>query len=201
MRKQRDYSIAALIGFVIGWLALFPESHLGVHPTFAVIIVTVIGFTAFIPLWLLWCGILGRRHCAIHDFGKFAAVGALNTFIDLGILNLFMLLTGISTGAFFVITKTIAYICASANSYFFNKIWTFRSGTPVSRREYILFVTLSLIGAAVNVGVAAFIVQVIPRPEFINSPLWANIASLVGTIVLMIWNFFAYRTYVFKKHQ
>ncbi|MFA6364926.1 MAG: GtrA family protein [Candidatus Paceibacterota bacterium] len=201
MGKRNDYIIAALIGFVIGWLALFPESHFGVHPTLAVIIVTVIGATAFVPLWLLWCSILGRRHCAIQDFGKFTAVGALNSFIDLGILNLFMLLTGISSGIFFVIAKTVAYICASTNSYFFNKVWTFRSGAPILKREYALFVILSLIGAVVNVGVTAFVVQVIPRPMAVSGPLWANIASLVGTLILMIWNFFSYRTYVFTKQQ
>jgi len=135
---------------------------------------------------------------AANDFLKFGAVGALNFLIDFGVLNALMFFSGISSGAFFSVAKAVAYFTANTNSYFFNKRWTFKSRAPATRKEYGTFLFFSLIGALLNVGVSSLIVGAVPQPQSIGGPLWANIASLAGAGVLMIWNFFTYRTYVFR---
>lgn len=133
-----------------------------------------------------------------NDFLKFGAVGALNFLIDFGVLNVLMFFSGISSGAFFSAAKAVAYFTANANSYFFNKRWTFRSEAPVTKGEYGRFLFFSLVGALLNVGVSSLIVGAVPQPQSVGGPLWANIASLAGAAVLMLWNFFTYRTYVFR---
>ncbi len=197
MKRYNDYGIAALIGFCLGWLALFPEAHMGFHPTLALAAVSVVGFTLVVPLGLLWCGILGRRHCAIPEFGKFTVVGAMNTAIDFGVLNLFMFFSGITSGPFFILAKTIAYGLANLNGYILHKRWTFEGAHPTVQKQYPLFLAFSLIGAAINVGLTALLVELVVPPFAMSAQLWANIASLVGAAGLLAWNFVTYRTYVF----
>lgn len=199
MKRYNDYLIAALIGFNIGWLALFPEVHLGLQPTFALVLMSVIGFALAVPLGLFWCGLLGRRHCAIREFGKFSAVGAMNTAIDLGILNLFMFFTGYASGLFFIIAKTIAYFIANLNAFVLNKYWTFGDATAGARKQYPIFLLFSIAGAVINVGVTTALVEYIAPPFAMSAPLWANVAALIGTGALFILNFITYRTYVFAR--
>lgn len=139
-----------------------------------------------------------RFRQASHDFMKFGMVGTLNFLIDFGILNALMFFSGISSGVFFSVAKAVAYFVANTNSYFFNKRWTFGDRTPATRKEYGSFLLFSLIGALLNVGVSSLIVGAVPQPQSVGGPLWANIASLAGAGVLMLWNFFTYRTYVFR---
>ncbi len=201
MRRYNDYGIAALIGFCIGWLALFPEIDIGLHPTLALVLMSVIGFTLVVPLGLLWCGILGRKHCAIPEFGRFTVVGAMNTAIDFGTLNLFMFLSGVASGPFFILAKTVAYALANLNGYVFHKYWTYGDPTSSMRKQYPMFLGLSLIGAVINVAITVLIVEFIAPPFGVSAPLWANAASLIGTAGLFMWNFVTYRTYVFPRRS
>ena len=199
MKRSNDYFIAALIGFCAGWLALFPERDLGLHPTLALIAVSVVGFTLFVPAGLLWCSLLGRRHCGIEEFGKFSAVGAMNTAIDFGTLNLFMFFTGLASGPYFILAKTFAYGLANLNGYTLHKYWTYGNTASAVKRQYPMFLAFSLFGAAINVVITALIVELVAPPLGMNAPLWANVASLAGTAGLFLWNFITYRTYVFAR--
>lgn len=126
---------------------------------------------------------------------KFLLVGALNTFVDLAMLNLLIFLTGIASGLPFTIFKGISFLVAVSNSYLWNKHWTFRS----NKKVFLQFLMVATIGLFLNVGAASFVVNVI-GPQFgFKNQLWANIGAAAGTLVVMAWNFAGYKFFVFRK--
>src|SRR5690348_7077115 len=56
---------------------------------------------------------------------RFAVVGAINTAVDLLVLNVLILITHTGQrGASFALFKTVAFVCAVVNSYVMNRSWT-----------------------------------------------------------------------------
>ncbi len=196
--RRRDFYFAVLIGFAFGWFFLLPAKNFGFTITPAFIFLSVAGFSVFSPLALFITYLLNRFVSGFFQFGKFAAVGALNTLIDLGILNFLIILTDITGGIYFSVFKGASFLTAVTNSYFLNKFWTFGSRLPATLEEYLRFAFFTLIGLLINVAVASFVVSVL-GPLFGASPkVWANVGALVATIVSLIWNFFAYKKFVFS---
>ncbi|MBI2507244.1 MAG: GtrA family protein [Candidatus Niyogibacteria bacterium] len=133
------------------------------------------------------------------QFAKFFAVGLLNTAIDFGVLNLLIFITDITSGIYFSVFKAASFIVASVNSYIWNRLWVFGSREKRTGREFAQFLTVSIIGAALNVGAASFVVNYI-TPQFGFGPkLWANIGAVAGTAAGLIWNFLGYKFVVFKE--
>jgi len=195
---KKDFTLVTIIGFLVGWLVLFPAHNIGLSLSPLFIAASVLGFTLLAPLALLVLKFLGRTWSVFEQFGKFAAVGTLNTLIDLGILNLFIFLTGISGGYPFAGFKTVSFLFATTNSYFWNKLWTFQSKTPITGTEYARFLLFTLVGTLLNVSVASLIVNGMGAPSGISENLWANIGALVAVAVSFLWNFISYRRIVFK---
>jgi len=195
---KRDFYLVTLIGFLVGWLVLLPAKNLGIDITPVFILGSVLSFTVFAPIALLILKLLSRFWKVLEQFGKFAAVGTLNTLIDLGVLNLLIILTDISSGSYFSIFKAVSFLAAATNSYFWNKFWTFESRLPVTANEYVRFLFFTLIGTLINVAVASFVVSVIGAPGGINPKTWANIGAVLAVAVSFLWNFLSYRYIVFK---
>ncbi len=138
---------------------------------------------------------------SLKEFVRFMIVGVLNTLIDLAVLNALMISTGHSYGLSFALFKAMSFSVAATNSYFWNKFWTFKHNLPVSGREYMKFIFFSAIGAIINVSVATFVVNVLPRPIIVNSILWANVGALSASIASKFFNFSSYKFVVFKHSQ
>lgn len=131
---------------------------------------------------------------------KFVLVGILNTLIDLGVLNLLILATGIASGLGYSAFKGISFAVAVINSYFWNKFWTFKSaGTGKAGKEFLQFLVVSTVAFFINVGIASFVVNVI-GPQFgTGAKMWANVGAIAATFCAMFWNFMGYKFIVFKK--
>ena len=198
---KRDFFLVAIIGFLVGWLVLLPAKNLGLNITPFFIAASVVGFTIFAPIALFVLKLLSQFWKVLDQFGKFAAVGTLNTLIDLGILNLLILLTDISAGVYYGLFKAISFLAASTNSYFWNKFWTFGSRLPVTTSEYVRFLFFTLIGTLINVAVASFIVSIIGAPHGVSLKTWANIGAVLAVFVSFLWNFLSYRYVVFKSNE
>lgn len=203
---KKDFSVVTLIGFLIGCLALLPLTNIGLPFTPFVIIAVVLGCTAFAGLALFILNRLSRRFSALAQFGKFAAVGTLNALLDLGLLNLLMFLTNVSAGIYFTAFKTISAFAGKNNSYFWNKFWAFegKRGSASWReqvlwKEYLSFITFTLIGLIFNVAIATVLVNTVGAPLGMDARVWANIASVIAMLAAMLWNFFSYRWVVFKN--
>jgi putative flippase GtrA len=135
----------------------------------------------------------------IRQFVKFFTVGVMNTVVDLLILNTLIFATGKGQngGYIFSIFKTISFSLAVLNSYFLNKLWVFKgSGKNTTAIQFSSFLTISIISAFINVGVATLVVTHLP--PVIHRELWPSIGALCGTGVAFMWNFFGYKYIVFK---
>ncbi len=147
---------------------------------------------------LLAAYFLAKKFPLFYQVAQFVLVGGLNTLIDIGILNLLILIFGIATGFFFSIFKAISFAVAVTNSYFWNKFWTFQHKEKTGVEEISRFLGISLAGFAINVAVATLVVNII-GPQFgLNQKIWANIGAALAAIAGMTWNFVGYKLVVFK---
>ena len=135
---------------------------------------------------------------------RFGVVGAINTAVDLIVLNVLILITRTGQrGASFALFKTIAFVCAVLNSYVMNRSWTFKSAkTKHPMLEGSQFMFVSVLGAVVNVG-SSWYVATFTHPAWgINPRWWPSLAALVGTAFSLGFNFLGYKFWVFahRKH-
>lgn len=198
---MKDFLLVSLIGFFVGWLILPIAANFDFQITPKLILFSVVGFAIFAPLVLAAIYFLGRFWSVLRQFGKFAAVGTLNTLLDISVLNLLIYFTGFTAGLYFSLFKTISFLVAATNSYFWNKFWTFQSKTPVNFAEYFRFAVFTFIGVLLNSGTASFLVNIVgPKANF--SPIaWANLAALLAVAVSFLWNFCSYRYFIFKNSK
>jgi len=133
---------------------------------------------------------------------RFAVVGAINTFVDLAVLNLLIILTRTGqTGAPFALYKTIAFVCAVLNSYLINRNWTFdRSGHKYKLIEAGQFLFVAILGALINVG-SSWSVVTYMHPVSELERWWPSVAALVGTAFSLGFNFIGYKFWVFTSKQ
>ncbi|QWR77743.1 GtrA family protein [Candidatus Magnetomonas plexicatena] len=141
------------------------------------------------------------RKKTIRQFIRFALIGALNTVVDMAILNLETILTGLKTGTPFAVQKALSFLVAVIFSYYLNKKWAFEHKDGTKGGKFSHFVAVSLIGMAVNVASASLVVNIV-RPglnlTWIGDQVWVNIGSLCGTACGLLWNFLGYKFFVFK---
>jgi putative flippase GtrA len=131
------------------------------------------------------------------QFGKFLAVGTLNTMIDFGTLNLLSWLTGIYGGVRLAPINVLGVLLALTNSYLLNGHWTFkapaRPGGRVGR-----FVLVSLIGVSLNTALVVALTHVLPGPAGLTPQLWENLAKALATGGTLLWDFLGYKFFVFR---
>jgi putative flippase GtrA len=199
--NKKDLLLVTIIGGAVGILVQPMIQNLVTSPTFFIRIGAFLGFLILAPLALTIAYFLSKILPVLYQFAKFGAVGVLNSFIDFGILNLLIFLFSIGSGLWFSIFKAISFLCATTNSYFWNKYWTFESSNKPKVSEAAKFYTIAIIGGFLNVSVASLIFSGINRPEYIPVNLWANVAALGGILSAFIWNFLGYKFVVFKKEE
>jgi putative flippase GtrA len=137
----------------------------------------------------------------VRQIFRFGVVGAINTLVDLTVLNLLIWLTHTGTsGAMFAVYKTIAFVCAVLNSYLMNRSWTFQRAEGKSQTlEGAQFLFISVLGAVVNVGSAWYVATFTHPISGVNPKLWPSVAALVGTVVSLGFNFVGYKFWVFTS--
>lgn len=139
----------------------------------------------------------------IRQVIRFGAVGAVNTAVDLVVLNLLIFTTGMGrSGAMFALYKGIAFFCAVLNSYLINRTWTFkRVKTKSTMLEGSQFLFISLLGGLVNIASAWYVATYTHPVWGVNPKLWPSVAALVGTLFALGFNFIGYKFWVFRHRQ
>jgi putative flippase GtrA len=131
------------------------------------------------------------------QFGKFLAVGTLNTAIDFGTLNLLSWLTGIYGGLRLAPINAAGVLLALTNSYLLNKHWTFQASASPGRRVS-RFVVVSLIGISLNTALVVVLTHFVTRPTDLTPQLWENLAKALATGGTLVWDFCGYKFLVFR---
>lgn len=196
---KKDWKAILAIGAAVGLLVqpILANTITNVHLTPMVRVGIFAFFVLFAPFALWLCSLIAKIWKAFYQFGQFAAVGTLNSFIDIGVFNLETFLYGTSaiSTVLFAVFKAISFLCATTNSFFWNKRWTFHEEHKANAGQVTGFYTIAIIGWVLNVAVATFTKSVGP-----DTRLWVDVVSpLVGILTTFIWNFIGYKYVVFKK--
>jgi putative flippase GtrA len=113
----------------------------------------------------------------IWKFIKFCAVGFSGMVIDFGTTWLLKEKLGINK----YIANSTGFILAASSNYLVNRYWTFHSVNPRIATEYLSFISISLVGLAIN-NLVIYILNGRMKMNFYLSKLFA-----IGVVTL--WNF------------
>ena len=109
---------------------------------------------------------------------KFGVVGVIATVIDFGIMNLLHYGLGLNI----LIANTSGFIVSLIFNYLASMKYVFAHKEGMSRRrEFIIFVVLSVIGLGLNDGIVLTLNA--------GLGLEANIAKICATALVMVYNF------------
>ncbi len=204
MVRGKDFSLVFLIGLLVGLFLLPVGENLKLSfwtPTRLHSLWLVFGFglLALLALWL--ASVLSRFWPAVFQFAKFAAVGALNTAMDLGLFNLMLILFGFGWFRYsFSLFKAISFVLVVVSSYLWNKFWVFGGKSRKYAREFAVFLLVSVVGLLLNVGLASYVFLRVPPLFGVNETLWANLAAFSAIVVSLLWNFFGYKYLTFRRY-
>lgn len=206
MLTKRDLMLIVVLGTAVGLLIqpIISNNANGISRYVEVgtaRIVIFFGILLLAPLALFVASLIGKFVPVLYQFAKFAAVGVLNTMVDLGAFNVLYLFNGsYPAGVTFSIFKGISFLCATTNSFFWNKFWTFGSRETVNTGETIKFYSVAMVGGFINIGIATFVFQ---HPAASVSPnTWGSLVSPIsGILTAFLWDFLGYKYFVFKKAQ
>ena len=111
---------------------------------------------------------------------KFILIGIGGTVIDFGIT--FLLKEKAKVDKY--LANSSGYIVDATSNYIFNRIWAFDNNNPEILRQYLIFLTISLIGlAALNLFIWIF-----------HEKLKTNfyVAKVIALFIVLIWTFLAH---------
>ncbi|PKG21821.1 GtrA family protein [Niallia nealsonii] len=119
-------------------------------------------------------------------FGKFAAVGGINTCIDFIVYTLLAVLS-----VNYLFAQCISYICGLLNSYFMNRTWTFKRKEKANWQEFVRFVCVN----GLTLLITMFFLHL-----FYAENHWSLAASKFAvTIIGVFINFIGAKLFVFNK--
>lgn len=126
---------------------------------------------------------------------KYGSIGFVNFLINVGVLNLLMYITNITSGFTFYIFVAISFIIYSTNGYLMNKKFTFKY--KANKNPYFQY--LAVMGTA-----AFFNATIISTLTLFNifklSPrLWANVVILLASMITGLCSFLINKLVIFKN--
>ncbi|HEX8974419.1 MAG TPA: GtrA family protein [Patescibacteria group bacterium] len=203
--EKRDYFFITFIGIAFALFALPILKNLAIksipiNATTAIGLVIFFGLFANIALFI--SGLIAKKIPVFLQVAKFAAVGAFNTFLNWGVVNILMVVTGIYKGFWYSAFIGVAFLAANSGSYFWNKYWTFTDNTESKKSKegnFLQFFGVTLIGFFATLIIATVITNFVSHPASFTDARWANIGTAIGTLFGLVCNFIGYKFFVFKK--
>jgi putative flippase GtrA len=145
-----------------------------------------------------------------HRVSRFVAVGVFNTGLDFAILNVLVFVVGFAV----LPANIISTLTAMSFSYILNHSFVFKAEEARSKRQYLLFIGITVFGLLViqNGIIHIMTNELVAIPNalytWIVSPLFGstfsqefiqlNFAKATATLATMIWNYQLYKRVVFK---
>src|SRR3989344_2816310 len=140
---KKDFIIVSIVGVIFGLFATPVLENIKLpqwESSFTGVAILVLGFVIFANFALWIASLVGRKIPAVWQFSKYAAIGAMNSALDLGIFNFLSLTFQVFSGPTLLVLNTISFMTAVTNSYFWNTFWSFKTesvaGASVSVAKY-----------------------------------------------------------------
>lgn len=204
MVSKQDYLIAGFVGFITGVFAVPLLVNLGIKNQ-ALLIALPLAAAILFALGMVIAGKLSRWFAFVAQFSKFVAVGLSNTAIDFGVLNLLSFITGITGGYIIGGVNIPGFSVAVLNSYLWNKFWVFHADGQNGKQRAILeipkFLVISVLGLFLNSLIVVLVTTYIGPAFALRGVFALNIGKAVGSVAVLLWNFFGYKFIVFAKNR
>lgn len=94
-------------------------------------------------------------------------------------------------GIYYIIANIIAYLIATANSYFWNSKWVFKYERGSKIQASFKFILLNLFGLVLNTSMLYLLVDLFYFEKIL--------ALIIATGIIMIINYFINKLWVFKS--
>lgn len=211
---QKDYKFALALGLLMG-LLLLPVLKAANPLLYSKLYIVIVPFFLIAtPLGLRVAFFISKKIAIFYQFAKFAAIGFGNVLVDFGVLSFISMLFSsylkieakdamIGVITFYSLYKSISFIVANINSYFWNKYWTFKQDgeeKKETKSEFLQFFAVSIIGFLINVLVASVAFKIVlMSPTNLTDNQTGLIGAAAGSIAGLLWNFIGYKFWVFKK--
>lgn len=121
------------------------------------------------------------------QFLKYAVGGTIAFVVDMGLL---FILTDLAK-LWYLWSATFSFIVAALVNYFFQRFWTFKSQERRVTRQFLTFLSLQGVGLFINNTMMYLTV------EYLG--VWYLIAKAFAALVVLIWNFWSSKVFVFNK--
>lgn len=128
---------------------------------------------------------------------RFAIVGGANTALDFGILLILTNLLGLPSIAANYISTSLSFVF----SFFVNKSFTFKSKSGNVKKQFALFIAVTIVGLWIIQPLIIWGIESILKPLGWDQNLVLITAKLVATLASLVWNYLFYSRLVFKKEK
>src|SRR3989344_5338653 len=117
--QKKDIIIAAGIGLFVAAVLLVVAQNVALNIPYFNYILIAFPVLSVLGIWVSW--LLSKKRPFFFELGKFGLIGGLNTAVDLGVLNILIIVTGIASGYPYSVFKGVSFLAAVVNSYAWNK--------------------------------------------------------------------------------
>ena len=125
---------------------------------------------------------------------RFAIVGGFNTALDFVLLFLF-----VNLGFDKIIANYFSTSISLIFSFFANKSFTFKDKTGNAKKQFGLFLLVTLAGLWVLQPIIIWLSTTALEQYITNESVLLFVAKLIATVGSLIWNYLLYSRLVFKK--
>lgn len=127
---------------------------------------------------------------------RFGVVGAANTVLDFALLFLF-----VSFGFNSVVANYFSTGIAFIVSFFVNKSYTFKSKGGNVKKQFTLFILVTMVGLWIIQPILIYIVTNLLTGVSLSDNVILFIAKLIATVGSLVWNYTFYSRLVFKTKE
>ncbi len=121
--------------------------------------------------------------------------------VDVGALNLLLLLSPTGSPELLVLYNVVALILANANSYLWNTMWTFREQARHDGKQVGLFTAQGLLNVAVGSALLWLAANGLRAYTDLSPWLSGNTAKAISTVVASTMSFLFLRLFVFRRQE
>ncbi len=127
---------------------------------------------------------------------RYGIVGVANTALDFILLFIF-----VGLGIDRIPANYLSTGISMVFSFFGNKKYTFKNTNEQKKRQFVLFIIVTVVGVWVVQPLVIWIVSHFLDPYMTNKSIELFIAKLIATGASLVWNYLLYSRLVFKKHH
>lgn len=131
---------------------------------------------------------------------RFCVVGGLNTGIDIVLFNILVWMFPTSNIYILIALNSLAYFTGALNSFFLNKLWTFRQRSSATGGQVMRFVMVTSLGIICN-DAFLWLATAILTSLSLQSFLWVNVAKVSAIAGSVMVSYMGMRFSVFTKDE